>query len=358
VPEQAAQGGPEVPPQVHQLATDSGNIIQRINHASLATCYPPVAELLFAAAHLVGPWSLTAWRIVLLAFDAVTLALLCAILRQLGRSPMYVAAYWWCPLAVKEGFNSAHMDITILPFVLGALWLSLRSERVRDRIAASGLLGIAVGIKFWPIVLAPMLFRPVVRKASSLIPALAVFGGLLGLQFLALMPSLGMGAESGVLAYGQQWEMNDALFMTLLWMVRRVPWVAEHAAFITRGIVASILGLVIFVAIYQEKKTPEEWYRRALWIVAAVFLLSPTQFPWYYLWVLPLLVISPRPSLLLLAALLPIYYLRFHFKALDQVDTFDHGIVWVEFVPVWCLLLAEGLLAFLRKKNTPDNGES
>jgi len=93
VPEQAAQGGPEVPAQVHQLAIDSGVIIQRINHASLATCYPPVAELLFAVAHLVGPWSLTVWRIVLLAFDAVTLALLCAILRQLGRSPLYAAVY-------------------------------------------------------------------------------------------------------------------------------------------------------------------------------------------------------------------------------------------------------------------------
>ena len=356
VPEQAAQGGPEVPAQLHQLAVDSGEIVRRINHAPLATCYPPVAELMFAVAHLIRPWSLTAWRVVLLAFDAATLALLFAVLRQLGRSPLYAAVYWWCPLVVKEGFNSAHMDILIPPFVLGALWLGFRSERVRDRVGASGLLAFAVGIKFWPIVLAPVLFRPMIRKTSVLIPSLAVFCGILGLQFLALLPSLGMGEQSGLLSYGREWELNDALFMALLWMVRRVPWVAGNAELITRGIVACILGMVILLAVRKEKRTPEEWCRRALWIVAALFLLSPTQFPWYYLWVLPLLVLTPRPALLLLTALLPLYYLLPRFDSLGRVDLFEQGIVWLEFVPVWCLLVLEGLLPLLRPRGGIGKG--
>jgi hypothetical protein len=356
VPEQVAQGSPEAPAQVRQLAADSGNIIQRINHASLATCYPPVAELIFAAAHLISPWSLTVWRIILLGFDAVTLALLFAILKQLGRSPLYALIYWWCPLVVKEGFNSAHMDITILPFLLGALWLSVRSERVRDRIAASGLLSVAVGIKFWPIVVAPILFRPILRKPSALISSLAIFGGALALQFVALLSSFMMGDASGVLLYGQRWEMNDALFMAVLWIVRHLPWFAGNAQLATRAVVAGVLGLVVLIAVHKENRTPEEWWRRALWIVGALFLLSPAQFPWYYLWVLPFLVISPRPSLLLLTALLPLYYLRFRFKALGQVAVFDYGIVWVEFVPVWCLLLAEGLTTLRCRKITANDG--
>ncbi len=355
-PEKAAQGGPDVPAELHRLAVDSGETVRRINHAPLATCYPPVAELMFAAAHLIRPWSLTAWRMVLLAFDAVTLALLFAILRQLRRSPLYAAVYWWCPLVVKEGFNSAHMDILILPFVLGALWLSFRSERLRDRISASGLLAVAVGIKFWPIVLAPILFRPMLRKASVLIPALAVFCGILGLQLLALLPSFGMGEQSGLLSYGREWELNDALFMTLLWMMRRAPWVAGNAEFITRGIAACILGLVILIAVRKENRTPEEWCRRALWILAALFLLSPTEFPWYYLWVLPLLVFSPRPSLLLLTALLPLYYLLPRFDSLGRVDLFEQGVVWVEFAPVWCLLAFEGVLPLVRRGSDAGKG--
>ena len=72
-----------------------------------------------------------------------------------------------------------------------------------------------------------------------------------------------------------------------------------------------------------------------------VFLLSPAQFPWYYTWLVPFLVVVPSPALLLLTALLPLYYLRFYLDIRDQSRLFDYGIVWVEFLPVWLLLARE-----------------
>ena len=48
-------------------------------------------------------------------------------------------------------------------------------------------------------------------------------------------------------------------------------------------------------------------------------------------------------SLLLLTALLPLYYLRFYFDARDLVHIHDYGIVRLEFAPVWLLLLWEWL---------------
>ena len=82
--------------------------------------------------------------------------------------------------------------------------------------------------------------------------------------------------------------------------------------------------------------------RRFLWPIAALYLFSPTQFPWYSLWILPFLAIQPQRSLLLLTALLPLYYLRYFFAARGLVEVHDMGIVWLEFVPVWCLLIWEG----------------
>ena len=354
IPEQAAEGGAEVPEDLRRLAVDSGAVVQRVNHPWLTTCYPPVAQLVFAVAHFVGPWSLSAWRFVLFAFDIVTLVLLFAILRHVGRSPLYAVVYWWCPLVIKEGFNSAHMDIAILPFVLGAVWLSLRSERTCRRVMALGLLGLAAGFKFWPIILAPLLLRPAARKPSLLIPPLAAFLVVLGFVALALAPSFRMGAASGILAYGQRWQMNDALFMAIVWVVRRLPWLAAHAGLTARGVAAAFLAVVIALAIRRELRMPEDMLRRALWIVAALFLLSPTQFPWYYLWVLPFIVFTPRPSLLLLTALLPLYYLRFHFVAAGHVAYFDYGIVWLEYVPVWLLLVVEATVAFGRRKPPPE----
>ena len=91
---------------------------------------------------------------------------------------------------------------------------------------------------------------------------------------------------------------------------------------------------------------------KCLWIVAALFLLSPTEFPWYYVWVMPFLAIRPRWSLLLLAVLLPIYYLRFYYSARGEAGFFDNVLVWVEYVPVWALLIWEGYAA-RRGRPTP-----
>jgi hypothetical protein len=91
----------------------------------------------------------------------------------------------------------------------------------------------------------------------------------------------------------------------------------------------------------KKSNEPAELFERCLLAVAAVFLLSPTQYPWYYTWMIPFLAIRPRTSLLLLTATLPLYYLRFYFDARGKAGIFDYGIVWLEYVPVWCMIIAE-----------------
>ena len=70
-------------------------------------------------------------------------------------------------------------------------------------------------------------------------------------------------------------------------------------------------------------------------------LSGPTQFPWYFLWMLPFLVVVPRFSLLLLTSMLPLYYLRYYLEPMGRLDIFNDYVVWVEFVPVWILIVLE-----------------
>jgi len=56
---------------------------------------------------------------------------------------------------------------------------------------------------------------------------------------------------------------------------------------------------------------------------------------------LPFLTIHARTSLLLLTPLLSLYYLRPYFSARGMAGIHDNGIVWLEFVPVWILLVWE-----------------
>jgi hypothetical protein len=342
--------GEGIPKPLIRLAEESGHIIERINYPWLKTIYPPVTQGAFALAYLIKPWHLAAWRTVILTADLITLYLLFIFLRQLDRSLMGLVIYWWNPLLIKEIYNTCHMEVIIFPFLLGALLLARKGRFV----SASAALGIGVGTKIWPVLLSPVILRPLLREPRRMIPPILVF---VGIAYLMVLPQYmtGLDTIAGITAYSKEWEMNDSLFMLILWMMQ---WLARNLGYYTHhgqawarfAVVAILLAWVIWV-VRKEGLSPHDMVGRSLMIVAALFLLSPTQFPWYFLWLLPLLALEPRASLLLLTALLPLYYLRSFFKARGMAHIHDYGIVWIEFVPVWILLIWEWYRG--RKKGSP-----
>ncbi len=329
-----------VPEKLRQLADDSGTVIERINHPHLRTIYPPIAQVAFATAYLLKPWSLPAWRLVLLFCDLVILVLLFIILMDLKLPPLWAAVYWLNPLLVKEIYNSGHMDILLIPFVLGALYLASRKRPVWSSV----LLALAAGIKLWPVLLVPLVLRNTLSRPGRLAAALVLFVLLTGIISVPVLEA-GLDDTSGFTAYGSHWEMNDSLFMIIGWGVTVVLKVGEFDYSLwprlTRLVVAVLLAAVTFLAVRKNPANKKAYYAKAFIIIAALFLLSPTQFPWYSLWFLPFLVFYPRCPLILLTALLPIYYLRFYFKSFGNVDLFDYGLVWLQYIPVWVMLILE-----------------
>jgi hypothetical protein len=81
--------------------------------------------------------------------------------------------------------------------------------------------------------------------------------------------------------------------------------------------------------------------QRAAPVAFALVLLSPAQFPWYMIWMMPFLAFRPYWGLLATAVTVPLYYAAFHFIARGRYDVFAHGIVWGIWAPVWLLLAAE-----------------
>lgn len=147
-----------------RLSIEGAETLARIGHKPLTTIYPPVAQALFAVANLIQPWSLTAWRALLLVSDAATLALLIKLLDMLGRNRLWVALYWLNPLVLKEGFNSAHMEPALMPFVLGAVYLAWSGRSMVSTV----VLALATGIKLWPAALVLLLWRRLVQTPKVL----------------------------------------------------------------------------------------------------------------------------------------------------------------------------------------------
>jgi alpha-1,6-mannosyltransferase len=317
-PGQVMEASSSVPEGLKQLAAESGHVISRVNHPNLRTIYPPLTQLVFASAYFLGPWSLVAWRLVLTCFDFITLILLLLILRDLRFSSLLIVVYWWNPIVIKEIFNAAHMDVLVIPFVLARGF----SCKPRTRNMGSGCHGTCRCCE-------DMAGGPGPSDFVSLMEEYPTPGNLVLSIFILTCTILyapvflsDLGQSSGFTAYGKEWEMNDALYMLVLWGVEYGLWAFSGDAglkqFITRCIVAVLLMAWITWVCRKRPEQPVDYWDRSLLIVAGVFLLSPTQFPWYYVWMIPFLVIRPRYALLVLSALLPLYYLRFYFQARDK----------------------------------------
>ncbi len=331
------------PTALVELGRESGKILPRVNHPELATIYPPVAQIAFAAAHFLGPWKLSAWRGVVLFFDSATFVLLLKLLTSIGRPAHLAAIYWWNPVVLKETINSAHMDVLALPFVLAALIFALKSQRTRAAVAGS----IAIGAKLWPLLLVPFLARATGLKPRTLVKPLLVFALVAGLLVGPLIYSPGIRDESGIAAYGERWEMNDGFFLAYRGAARLVARALspdDHSAISNQIARGGVLGTIITILIVLSRRplnNAADLCRRIVLFLGAVFLLLPAQFPWYYTWVVPFLALAPRPSLLLLTLTLPLYYLKFFYDARGQVEIFHNIVVWFEYVPVYALLAYE-----------------
>lgn len=337
------------PAPIRDLAAASGEVIERVNHPRLRTIYPLTAQAAFAVAHLAAPWSIAALRALWLVFDLATLILLAGLLRAAGQPLALLAVYWWNPIVIQQIHNAAHMDIVLLPFLLGALLCAARGRPV----SAAALLGIACGAKLWPVILLPVLARAPgfgrrtfpAAAAAFLLPAGALAGPLLiGLR----------DPGSGLAAYAHYWQMNDLAYMLIHEVAGRIGGVDAHL--LARGCVAALLAAWIAWQCRAPLRDAQAIGVAALWIIAALFLLSPTQYPWYAVWFAPLLALHRSPGLLLLAPALPLYYLRFPMSAADNAACFDYGVIWLEFGPVFALLAWEALRAPTRWRDCGPTG--
>ncbi len=338
-PEQADDAG--TPDALTALVeTDEGaDVRSRINHSGLKTIYPPTAQAAFLLAYLIEPWSLGAWRIVCLAADLVTLTLLLALLAHIGRPLLLVSLYWLNPVVLKELFNSAHMEAIVIPPVLAAVLLALRG---RQRLAAL-LLGIAVGAKLWPLILAPIVFRRLVGQTRLLVEVAGIFAAACA---LAVLPPLlgGLDETSGFVAYATHWQTNSAMLPALEagWRLLLAPFGGEAwSGRLSRAVLGLLLLAIVLRLAWRPVGSDEDVTARVALALIALVLLSPAQFPWYLVWAAWLLPVHPSATLLVATVTMPVYYASFHFHANGTYWIFRDVVVWAIWLPVWMTLILE-----------------
>jgi len=315
---------------LHNLSVKAGVIFQRINFPGVRTIYPMVSQVFFAASYIISGWNIIGWRIISFLMDIITLLLLLALLNKLKLPTGWIAIYWLNPIVLHQFFNAGHMDVLLFPFVLGAIWFLLSNK---EKIS-SLFLALAAGVKVWPIIFFPIMYRKYFKQKSKIIILISITIVVIGLLFTPVMLSK-LNDSLGFIKYAGNWYNNDAIFQAITMAVSGVVSLFNSQTAcvncIARYVVSAIYLIIILVIIRKPAKNNSDLLEKLLVAVTFLFFLSPTEFPWYYTWILPLLVLKPKISLILYPILLPLY----------QFQNMWQHVVWFEHLPIIILFVVE-----------------
>jgi hypothetical protein len=324
-PEQVIAGASALPGPVLDAGRAS---VAAVNFPDLRSIYPGGGQAIFALAHLAAPWSIDALRAAILVAEALTAVLLVAALRRCGMPPVFAAFVWCNPLLAFSLTGQAHVDAWLPPPILAALLLARRGSCV----AAGAALGFAVGVKLWPVLLAPLVMRALWPSRA----AVAGFAAALGVVILALCGPLmlaSLGPNAGLAAYAQGWSNNNAPFAWVSYAFYLAFGEGTGERLLRAGVAALSAAAALAIAIRPVDDLRALVGRAAL-LAALLFYLSPAQFPWYAAWFLPLAAAAGSLPLLAASAGLPIYYLFFPLAETEFRNVHAYGVAFLHLVPV------------------------
>lgn len=262
------------------------SIYPGINQKETAvTIYPPLAEMLFAVANRVSD-SLRGVQMVMALAEGVTIVALLAWLKASNQPRERVLIYAWHPLPIWEFSSMGHIDSA----ATALLMLTILAVARQRQGLAGGLLAAAVATKYFPLVLAPALWRRgtwgmplafVIVLAALYVPY-AWSAGWNVLGFLARH----LDNEGYVAGYG----------FHIVWVLRDFGlWAPSGREYIALALMP-LLALAMWALL---RRRADQLRAGHLVMLAAAFTFATSpHYAWYFGWLVPLLVGYMSPAVL------------------------------------------------------------
>jgi alpha-1,6-mannosyltransferase len=302
-----------------------------LNNPDLPSPYPAGAQLFFRAVTAIHESTFAMKVAFVLCEFTIAFVLLDVLCR--GQKPAYlVLAFAWNPLLAIEVAGSGHIDI------VGALLLMVSAAALvrRWRAAAAVALGLAIAVKFLPIVLLPLYWKRVRIRDAALAAA------VVGLLYVPLLNE-GRIPTGSLGTYVQSFRFNGPVF-AMLHQLAPPQLLAGLAV---------LAGLV--TATWQRIRSAElEWSPDLFaWPMAASLSCAPVVFPWYLLWLLPFLTSASTLLIIIWTVSIIPTYVMWHLRAVGRPWGALPG--WVMLLEYGCVAIAAAILALrrIRKPKVP-----
>jgi hypothetical protein len=329
-------------PALGFLRAPNQHIFDNINRRDWAhTIYPPGAQLLFYVITFISA-TVTFMKAVMVLFEGLTMYALVKLLREFGVRREQSLLYAWCPLLIWEVAGSGHLDSAAMAFIA----LSLLSRYRRQPIATGIFLGLAILIKFYPIVLLPALFRRGEYKMPATVAALIAFG-------YGCYSSVGTRVFGYLGGYMTEEGMDSGTRYFLLEFTRHLPGLhaLPTSAFLP---FAGAVFAALLVWCWKTCCNPNrpkgnsaqtrlfglpaeaDFLVPAFALAFALMILFSPHYPWYVAWLVPFFALVP--SLTVFTYICGLFYLCTTAMAVGfgplqfRLNTFLYGGVLLAFV--------------------------
>jgi alpha-1,6-mannosyltransferase len=315
-----------------------------LNNPDLPSPYPAGALLFFRGVTAIQE-STFAFKIAFVICEIAIVFVLLDVLRSTRQAAHLVLVFAWNPLLAIEVAGSGHIDI------VGALLLLVSAAALvrRWRATAAVALGLAIAVKFLPIVLLPLYWKRIRIRDAGLGAAVV---GLLYIPFLnhGRIPIGSLGT------YVQTFRFNGPVFAAL-------DRVAPPQLLVG---LAVLVGLV--TATWLRSTTPEGSPDKGIlttedtgfhegdatvvrgfdfaWPVAASLVCAPVVFPWYLLWLLPFLTSASTLVIVIWTVSIIPTYVQWHLRSLGRPWGALPG--WVMLLEYGCVAIAAAIIALRR----------
>ena len=271
-------------PEAPELVPLRNDVWLRVNNRDASAIYPPLLQVVHAAAFMIfrSAWG---FKLLFLLAEAALIWILLRLLKLYGRHSGDILFYAWNPLVVVEIAGSGHHDACVVALLLAATFLALTAQHRKAVLALAG----SILCKLYPATSLPFFFKRIGWRHLVWLPLILVAGYL-------PYASAGSRLFSALLYYREKWRFNGFLFMQLSEQFKNERQVEQ--------LMLLVVGVVIGACLYLGLDLLEQLY----WTTGAVLLCAPTLFPWYLIWMVPFLCFFPNPAWLLLTALSPLSY--------------------------------------------------
>jgi alpha-1,6-mannosyltransferase len=302
---------------------------RNLNNPDLPSPYPAGAQLFFRAVTAIQE-SVFALKVAFVVCEFVIVFVLLDVFRCTQQGAHLVLAFAWNPLLAVEVAGSGHIDI------VGALLLAVSTAALVRRwraVAAVGL-GLAIAVKFLPVVLLPLYWKRVRIRDAALA---ATVVGLLYVPFLnhGRIPIGSLGT------YVQSFRFNGPVFAAL---DRVAPPQLVVGLAVLVGLVTASWQRIRSTA---PEFSPHQFaWPMFVWPMAASLLFAPVVFPWYLLWLLPFLTSASTLLIILWTVSIAPVYLIWHWHALGRPWGSLPG--WVMLLEYGCVAIAAAIIALRR----------